>query len=63
MHDRRMLGEASEALALLLAAMPTMRHPGGRLVKIVAHYESGATQTIDGEIVTAAIAKAERGDR
>ena len=43
----------------LLAAMPTINHPGGRLVKVVAHYESGATQTIDGEVVTAAIAKAE----
>lgn len=43
----------------LLAVMPTIGHPGGRLLKVVAHYESGATQTIDGDVVTAAIAKAE----
>lgn len=45
----------------LLAAMPTIGHPGGRLVKVVAHYESGATQTISGDIVEAAIAKAKGG--
>jgi hypothetical protein len=47
----------------LLAAMPTVPHPGGRLLKVVAHYESGATQTIEGEVVTAAISKAKGGIR
>lgn len=42
----------------LVAAMPTIGHPGGRLVKVVAHYESGATQTINGDVVTAAVSRA-----
>lgn len=54
--DRRFPGYAD-----LLAALPTVPHPGGRLVKVVAHYESGATQTIDGEVILAAIAKARGG--
>ena len=39
--------------------MPTIPHPGGRLIKIVAHYADGSTQTIDGEVVTAAVRKAQ----
>jgi len=42
----------------LLAAMPTVPHPGGKLLKVVAHYEDGSTQTIDGEVIEAVIAKA-----
>jgi len=45
-------------MTALEAAMPMVPHPGGRLVKVVAHYEDGSKQTIDGEVVTAAIAKA-----
>ncbi|GEM_PF-6872475 len=43
----------------LLHAMPTVSHPGGKLVKVVGHYEDGTTQTIDGEIVTAAVRQCE----
>lgn len=45
----------------LLAAMPTLPHPGGKLIKVVAYYEDGTTQTIDGEVITAAVEKA-RGE-
>jgi hypothetical protein len=46
----------------LLAALPTVPHPGGRLVKVVAHYEDGSTQTIDGFVIEAAVARATGGE-
>jgi hypothetical protein len=49
----------ADLMLKLLATMPTVPHPGGRLMKLVAHYEDGSTQTIDGDIVTAALAQAE----
>lgn len=39
----------------LADAMPSVPHPGGVLVEVVAHYEDGSTQTIAGEIVMNAI--------
>lgn len=54
----RVVGELNSALAdrdRLREAMPTVPHPGGRLVIVVAHYEDGSTHTIDGEVVTAAL--------
>ena len=42
----------------LLAAMPTLHHPAGKLLKVVAHYEDGTTQTIDGEVIQRAVSKA-----
>lgn len=47
-----------EGVPDLVAAMPTVPHPGGRLIKVVAHYEDGSTQTIDGEVILAALQKA-----
>lgn len=51
--------ERASAAPDLYAAMPTIGHPGGKLVKMVAHYEDGSTQTIDGDVVTRAVRKAE----
>ncbi len=45
----------------LLAAMPTVNHPGGRLLKVIAIYADGSTQTIDGEVIERAVAKATGG--
>jgi hypothetical protein len=45
----------------LTLAMPTIPHPGGRLVKVVAHYEDGSTQTIGGDVVTNAVIRAGGG--
>ena len=50
--------ELVEQRDALLTAMPTLPHPGGELIKVVAHYEDGSTQTIDGKVISAAIAKA-----
>ena len=43
----------------LLKALPTVPHPGGRLVKVVGHYEDGSKQTVDGDVVLRAIASVE----
>jgi len=53
-----LLGESVDGL---LKAMPVIPHPGGRLVKVVAHYEDESTQTIDGDVVIRAVEKA-RGE-
>lgn len=56
-ETQKMLAAAAE----LLEAMPTFPHPGGKLEKVVAHYSDGSTQTIHGEVVTAAVLKAKGG--
>lgn len=55
--NARLMAAAPE----LLAAMPTIGHPAGALLKLVAHYADGTTQTISGDVVTDAIAKATGG--
>lgn len=49
------IGKLREAVGDLCEAQPTTPHPGGRLVKVVAHYEDGSTQTIDGEVILNAL--------
>lgn len=42
----------------LLAALPTVPHPGGPLNLVVAHYKDGSKQMISGAVVEAATATA-----
>lgn len=51
-----------DTISDLLAAMPSMPHPGGKLIEVVARYEDGSKQTINGHVMSSAIAKA-RGDQ
>lgn len=36
-------------------AMPSVPHPGGRLERVVAHYQDGSKQTIDGDVIIRAL--------